>query len=84
MLKDLRIQDYSDASSIIPAFSDALLGKLIWIGSSQKIYSRQEVIDDSNKILTELDYAAKYIIILEKLRAAVFNRDGLVGLSLRS
>jgi DNA repair protein SbcC/Rad50 len=84
-VKDLRIQDYSDAKLNHTRLSDALLEINMKIGSSQKsIQQATKVIDDSNKILTELDYAAKYIAILEKIRATVFNRDGLVGLSLRS
>ena len=84
-VKDLRIQDYLDAKLNHTRLSDALLEINMKIGSSQKsIQQATKVIDDSNKILTELDYAAKYITILEKIRATVFNRDGLVGLSLRS
>ena len=84
-VKDLRIQDYLDAKLNHNRLSDALLEINMKIGSSQKsIQQATKVIDDSNKILTELDYAAKYITILEKIRATVFNRDGLVGLSLRS
>ena len=84
-VKDLRIQDYIDAKLNHTRLSDALLEINMKIGSSQKsIQQATKVIDDSNKILTELDYAAKYITILEKIRATVFNRDGLVGLSLRS
>jgi exonuclease SbcC len=84
-VKDLRIQDYLDAKLNHTRLSDALLEINVKIGSSQKsIQQATKVIDDSNKILTELDYAAKYITILEKIRATVFNRDGLVGLSLRS
>ena len=84
-VKDLRIQDYLDAKLNHTHLSDALLEINMKIRSSQKsIQQATKVIDDSNKILTELDYAAKYITILEKIRATVFNRDGLVGLSLRS
>src|SRR5829696_5967083 len=84
-VKDLRIQDYLDAKLNHTRLSDALLEINMKIGSSQKsIQQATKVIDDSNKILTELDYAAKYITILDKIRSTVFNRDGLVGLSLRS
>ena len=84
-VKDLRIQDYLDARLNHTRLSDALLEINMKIGSSQKsIQQATKVIDDSNKILTELDYAAKYITILDKIRSTVFNRDGLVGLSLRS
>jgi DNA repair protein SbcC/Rad50 len=84
-VKDLRIQDYLDAKLNHTRLSDALLEINMKIGSSQKsIQQATKVIDDSNKILTELDYAAKYITILDKIRSTVFNRDGMVGLSLRS
>jgi DNA repair protein SbcC/Rad50 len=84
-VKDLRIQDYLDAKLNHTRLSDSLLEINMKIGSSQKsIQQATKVIDDSNKILTELDYAAKYITILDKIRSTVFNRDGLVGLSLRS
>ena len=84
-IKDLRIQDYIDAKLNHTRLSDALLEINMKIGSSQKsIEQATKVIDDSNKVLRELDYAKKYIAILEKIRSTVFNRDGLVGLSLRS
>jgi DNA repair protein SbcC/Rad50 len=84
-VKNLRIQDYIDAKLNHTRLSDALLETNIKIGSSQKsIQQATKFIDEFNKILTELEYAAKYIDILEKIRSTVFNRDGLVGLSLRS
>jgi DNA repair protein SbcC/Rad50 len=84
-VKDLRIQDYIDTKVSHTRLSNALLEINMKIGSSQKsIQQATKYIDDSNKILTELEYAAKYINVLEKIRSTVFNRDGLVGLSLRS
>lgn len=84
-VKNLRIQDYIDAKLNHTHLSDALLEINIKIGSSQKsIQQATKFIDDFNRILTELENAAKYIDILEKIRSTVFNRDGLVGLSLRS
>jgi exonuclease SbcC len=84
-VKNLRIQDYIDAKLNYTRLSDALLETNIKIGLSQKsIQQATKFIDDSNKILTELEYAAKYIDVLQKIRSTVFNRDGLVGLSLRS
>ena len=84
-VKNLRIQDYIDAKLNHTHLSDVLLEINIKIGSSQKsIQQATKFIDDFNRILTELENAAKYIDILEKIRSTVFNRDGLVGLSLRS
>jgi DNA repair protein SbcC/Rad50 len=84
-VKNLRIQDYIDAKVNHTHLSDALLEINLKIGSSQKsIQQATKFIDDFNRILTELENAAKYIDILEKIRSTVFNRDGLVGLSLRS
>ncbi len=84
-VKNLRIQDYIDAKLNHTHLSDALLEINIKIGSSQKsIQQATKFIDDFNRILTELENAPKYIDILEKIRSTVFNRDGLVGLSLRS
>ena len=84
-VKDLRIQDYLDAKHNQIRLSDALLEINMKIGSSQKsIQQATKFIYESNKILKELEYASKYINILEKIRSNVFNRDGSVGLSLRS
>src|SRR5919107_1447413 len=84
-VKNLRIQDHIDAKLNHTRLSDALLETNIKIGLSQKsIQQATKFIDDSNKILTELEYAAKYIDVLQKIRSTVFNRDGVVGLSLRS
>jgi exonuclease SbcC len=55
------------------------------IGVTQRsIQQAIETIDTSNKILAELECASRFVSILEVIRTTVFNRDGFVGLSLRS
>jgi exonuclease SbcC len=44
----------------------------------------KKVIDSSNKVIEQLQRASEFMKILEKIRSAVFYRDGTVGKSIRS
>jgi exonuclease SbcC len=84
-IKELRIQDYTDAKLNRTRLSNEILEINIKIGASlRSIQEATTNINTSNKILAELEHAAEYVNMLENIRSAVFNRDGLVGLSLRS
>jgi exonuclease SbcC len=55
------------------------------IGSYESIIRQaNETLKTSNKLLDELSRAQKYLSTLENIRSVVFNRDGIVSLSLRS
>jgi DNA repair protein SbcC/Rad50 len=83
--KELKIQEYTDAKLNRTRLSNELLEINTKIGASQRsIQEATEIIDTSNKILAELEHAAEYVNTLEDIRSEVFNRDGFVGLSLRS
>ena len=84
-IKDLRMHEYSDAKLNRTRLSNELVAINTKIGATQRsVLDAKETIDTSNKILAELEHAAKYLNILEGIRSMVFNRDGFVGLSLRS
>ena len=84
-IKELKIQEYTDAKLNRTRLSNELLEINTKMGASQRsIQEATEIIDTSNKILAELEHAAKYVNMLEHIRSEVFNRDGFVGLSLRS
>src|SRR6187200_380574 len=84
-IKELKIQEYTDAKLNRTRLSNEFLEINTKIGASQRsIQEATEIIDTSNKILAELEHAAKYVNMLEHIRSEVFNRDGFVGLSLRS
>ncbi|HXG07384.1 MAG TPA: AAA family ATPase [Nitrososphaera sp.] len=58
---------------------------------SRKIGMHQKAIDDSKaaldsarKTIEQLRNAAEFVKILEKIRSVIFNRDGMVGTSLRT
>src|SRR5919108_667112 len=84
-IKDLRMHEYSDAKLNRTRLSNELVAINTKIGATQRsVLDAKETIDTSNEILAELEHAAKYLNILEGIRSMVFNRDGFVGLSLRS
>jgi DNA repair protein SbcC/Rad50 len=84
-IKELKIQEYTDAKLDRTRLSNELLEINTKMGASQRsIQEATEIIDTSNKILAELEHAAEYVNMLEHIRSEVFNRDGFVGLSLRS
>jgi exonuclease SbcC len=53
-------------------------------GYQHTIEEARKVIDSSNKVIEQLHRASEFVKILEKIRSAVFYRDGTVGISLRS
>jgi DNA repair protein SbcC/Rad50 len=84
-IKELKIQEYTDAKLDRTRLSNELLEINTKMGASQRsIQEATEIIDTSSKILAELEHAAEYVNMLERIRSEVFNRDGFVGLSLRS
>jgi DNA repair protein SbcC/Rad50 len=84
-IKELKIQEYTDAKLNRTRLSNELLEINTKMGASQRsIQEATGIIDTSNKILAELEHAAEYVNMLEHIRSEVFNRDGFVGLSLRS
>lgn len=84
-IRDLHIQEYTDSKLKRTRLSNELVEINTKISVTQRtIQETRETIETSNKILTELGHASKYLVILESIRSVVFNRDGIVGLSLRS
>jgi DNA repair protein SbcC/Rad50 len=84
-VKELKLQDYTDAKLKRTKLSNELIEITTKIGAAQRsIQEVTQTIDTSNRILIDLQHAAEYINKLDNIRSVVFNRDGHVGLSLRS
>jgi exonuclease SbcC len=84
-VKDLKMQEYTDAKLNRTRLSNQLLEINTKIGVTQRsIKEATETIDASKRILAELEDASKYLSMIENIRSSVFNRDGFVALSLRS
>jgi DNA repair protein SbcC/Rad50 len=84
-VKGLKIQEYTDSKLKRTRFSNQLLDINAKIGAVHMVIKEcKETIKTSNKILLELEAAAKFLNDLENIRFQVFNRDGPVALSLRS
>ena len=84
-VKDLKMQEYTDAKLNRTRLSNQLLEINTKIGVTQRsIQEATETIDASKRILAELEDASKYLSMIENIRSSVFNRDGFVALSLRS
>jgi exonuclease SbcC len=84
-IKGLKIQEYTDAKLNRTRLSNQLLEINTKIGVTQRsIQEATETIDTSKRILAELEYASKYLCMIESIRSSIFNRDGFVALSLRS
>src|SRR5919205_4232489 len=84
-VKDLKIQEYTDAKLKRTRLSNQLLEINTKMGVTQRsIQEATETVDTSKRILAELEDASKYLSMIEKIRSSVFNRDGFVALSLRS
>lgn len=55
------------------------------LGAHQKaVEDLRSAIDSDRKALARLEQASEFVRMLEKIRANVYNRDGAVGMSLRS
>lgn len=78
-------RQYTDAKLEKNSLSQKLLDVNRKIGSYQKaIEDARNTVDSSKEIIIKLQSAAELTGQLDKIRSLVFNRDGLVGTSLRS
>ncbi|NOJ28330.1 MAG: hypothetical protein DA330_10005, partial [Nitrososphaera sp.] len=78
-------RQYTDAKLEKNSLSQKLLDVNRRMGSYQKaIEDARNIVDSSKEIIIKLQYAAELTGQLDKIRSLVFNRDGLVGTSLRS
>jgi exonuclease SbcC len=76
---------YSNAKLEKGNLSQRLLDVNRKIGVHQKaIDDAKSAIDSGRQVIEQLQRAAEFARILDKIRSVIFNRDGMVGISLRS
>jgi exonuclease SbcC len=78
-------QQYSNAKLEKAGLSQRLLDASRKMGVHQKaIDDSKSAIDSGRKVIEQLQQASGFVKTLEKIRSVIFNRDGMVGMSLRS
>jgi exonuclease SbcC len=78
-------QQYSNAKLEKSNLSQRLLDVIRKIGMHQRaIDDAKATIDSARKAIEQLKRASEFITTLDKIRSVIFNRDGMVGTSLRS
>ena len=76
---------YSNAKLEKSNLSQRLLDVNRKVGVHQRaIDDHKNAIDSAKKAVDQLRSAAEFIRTLDKIRSVIFNRDGMVGISLRS
>ena len=76
---------YSNAKLERSNLSQRLLDVNRKIGAYQRaIEDAKSTIDSAKKAIEQLHKASEFIMTLDKIRSVIFNRDGMVGISLRS
>lgn len=84
-VKGFSNQQYSNAKLEKGNLSQRLMDVSRKIGIHQKaIDDRKSTLDTARKTIDQLRSAAEFVKTLEKIRSAIFNRDGMVGRSLRT
>ncbi len=84
-VKGFSNQLYSNAKLEKSTLSQRLMDVNRKIGIHQKaIDDNKAALDSAKKTIEQLSSAAEFVRILEKIRSVIFNRDGMVGTSLRS
>jgi len=78
-------QQYSNAKLEKGNLSKRLLDVNRKVGVHQRaIDDAKGTIDSAKKAIEQLRKASEFIMTLNKIRSVIFNRDGMVGMSLRS
>jgi exonuclease SbcC len=84
-VKGFSHQQYSNVKLEKGSLSQRLLDVNRKMGVHQKaIDDSKSALDSARKAAEQLQSAAKFVGTLEKIRSVIFNRDGMVGISLRS
>lgn len=85
LIRGFSQQQYSNAKLERGSLSQRLLGVNRKMGLHQKaIDDAKSAIDSGRKAIEQLRKAAEFVKTLDKIRSVIFNRDGMVGISLRS
>jgi exonuclease SbcC len=78
-------QQYTNAKLEKSNLSQRLLDISRKIGEYQRaIDDAKSAIDSGRKVIEQLHNASGFVKTLDKIRSVIFNRDGMVGMSLRS
>jgi exonuclease SbcC len=78
-------KQYSDIKLERTAMIQKLQTANIKIGEYRRVMTDAEIaIDSAKHAMGQLRQASQFYTVLEKIRSAIFNRDGMVGISLRS
>ena len=78
-------QQYTDAKLERARLFQKLQGANTKMGEYQKsVRDASEAIDSARKVIQQLQQASEFVRSLDKIRSHIFNRDGVVGISLRS
>jgi exonuclease SbcC len=78
-------QQYTNAKLEKGGLSQRLLDISRKMGVHQKaIDDAKSAIDSGRKVIEQLQKASGFVKTLDKIRSVIFNRDGMVGISLRS
>jgi exonuclease SbcC len=84
-VKDFRPSQYVDAKLERTKVLQKLQNASAKIGEYQRVIKDAlNVIDSAKMAIEQLRQAAEFVKILDKIRSVIFNRDGMVGISLRS
>ena len=84
-VRGFKHQQYSNAKLEKTNISQRLQDINRKIGLHQKtIEDARSAIDSGRKAIEQLHMASEFIKTLDKIRSVIFNRDGMVGISLRS
>ena len=84
-VRGFKHQQYSNAKLEKTNISQRLQDINRKIGLHQKtIEDARGAIDSGRKAIEQLHMASEFIKTLDKIRSVIFNRDGMVGISLRS
>lgn len=78
-------QQYTNAKLEKSNLSQKLLDISRKMGTHQRaIDDAKSAIDSGRKVIEQLHNASGFVKTLDKIRSVIFNRDGMVGISLRS
>ena len=84
-LKSFSHQQYTGAKLERTGLLQKLQGTSAKMGEYQRVIKdAKSAIDSARQVTAQLREAAEFVRTLDKIRSSVFNRDGTVGISLRS
>src|SRR5215213_9216848 len=84
-MSDLSLQQYTDAKLERTRLIQELQTASVKTGEYRRVITdAQAAIDSAKHAMEQLRQASEFSKMLERMRSMIFNRDGMVGISLRS